>query len=149
MALITCLAFLPNSYTYDPLQQFLCLRIHSQSGVCLAFAYSSPRWHQSLHSVENPFLAHLFCKQSAFHYHRTSKVLPYARDPDSRSLCRVFTPRILCRAVRLMGTMGKEGMGFFYDLKRCFGRMGKNSEAFYFPAKSGRKRSAVLAMREI
>lgn len=59
------------------------LQIHPQSDFCLAFACPSPTWHQSLHSVANPFLPCSFCKQSAF---STTELARFCPMPGTRIL---------------------------------------------------------------
>lgn len=124
------------------------LQIHSQSDLCLAFAYPSPMWHQSLHSVENPFLTHLFCKQSAF---TITELARFCRMPGTRILGVCAGSLLLAYCVEQYvwwEQWEKKGQVFSW-FNMAFWERGKNSEAFYFPVKSGRKRSDVLAVREI
>lgn len=124
------------------------LQIHSQSDLCLAFAYPSPMWHQSLHSVENPVLTHLFCKQSAF---TTTELARFCRMPGTQILgvCAGSLLLAYCVSSTSDGNNGKGRDRVFSWFNVFFWERGKKSEAFYFPTKSGRKRSDVLAVREI
>lgn len=102
---------------------------------CMSFCYVAPVFALSSKSFPPLFILQAEC----LHYHRTSKVLPYARDLDPRSLCRVSTPFVSCRAVHLMGRTGKEGIDFVPDLMWCFGRGGK-LRSFLFPPKEWKQK---------